>query len=368
MNRFWGFVRKEFYHIFRDRQTLLILFGMPIAQMLIFGFVISNEIRDVGIAILDQSYDVVTQEITEKILSSGYFRLEYQLSSPDEIEAVFRGGKVKEVVVFEPQFQRRLQRYARAQVQIIADASDANLANLITTYTTGIIQDYVNRTNVGSPLPMRILPEVRMVYNEQLRGAFLFVPGIMALILVLISALMTSVSITREKELGTMEILLVSPLKPIQIIVGKVVPYIALAFSNAVTVLLLGNFVFGVPIQGSVTLLLLECMLYIMLALSLGILISSVTNNQLVAMMLSAFALMLPVILLSGFIFPIENMPLILQWLCQLMPPKWFIIIIKGIMLKGVGITILWKETLILTAMTALFLTISLKKFKIRLT
>ncbi|MBU0710316.1 ABC transporter permease [bacterium] len=367
MNRFLGFVRKEFFHIFRDKQTLLILFGMPIAQMLIFGFVISNEIRNVGIAILDQSHDVVTQKITDKILSSGYFLLEYKLSSPDEIEQVFRGGKVKEVVVFEPQFERKLARTGKANVQIIADASDANLANLISTYTTGIIQDYVNRSNAVNPVPMRIVPEVRMVYNEQLRGAFLFVPGIMALILVLISALMTSISITREKEMGTMEILLVSPLKPIQIIIGKVVPYTALAFINAVTILLLGNFVFGVPIQGSVILLLLECMLYILLALSLGILISSVTDNQMVAMMLSAFALMLPVILLSGFIFPIENMPLILQWICQLMPPKWFIIIIKSIMLKGAGIGYIWKETLILMGMTVLFLTISLKKFKIRL-
>ncbi len=367
MNRFRGFVRKEFYHIFRDKQTLLILFGMPIAQMLIFGFVISNEIRNVGIAILDQSHDVVTQKITDKILSSGYFLLEYKLNSPDEIGQVFRSGKVKEVVVFEPQFERKLTRTGKANIQIIADASDANLANLISTYTTGIIQDYVNRSNALNPVPMRIIPEVRMVYNEQLRGAFLFVPGIMALILVLISALMTSISITREKEMGTMEILLVSPLKPIQIIIGKVVPYIALAFTNAITILLLGNFVFGVPIQGSVVLLLLECMLYILLALSLGILISSVTSNQLVAMMLSAFALMLPVILLSGFIFPIENMPLILQWICQLMPPKWFIIIIKSIMLKGAGIGYIWKETLILMGMTALFLTISLKKFKIRL-
>jgi ABC-2 type transport system permease protein len=367
MKRFWGFVRKEFFHIFRDKQTLLILFGMPIAQMLIFGFVISNEIRDVGIAILDQSNDVATQQITDKILSSGYFLLEDKLSNSDEIEEVFRRGKVKEVIVFEPQFEQNLVRTGKANVQIIADASDANLANLISTYTNGIIQDYVNQNNVLITKPMQIIPEVRMVYNEQLKGSFMFVPGIMALILMLISAMMTSISIVREKEMGTMEILLVSPLKPFQIIIGKVVSYIVLAFINAVTILLLGNFVFGVPIQGSVILLLLECILYIILALSLGILISSITDNQQVAMMISGFALMMPVILLSGFIFPIENMPMILQWFCQLMPAKWFIIIIKSIMLKGVGIGYVWKETLILIGMTILFLSISLKKFKIRL-
>ncbi len=367
MKRFWGFVRKEFFHIFRDKQTLLILFGMPIAQMLIFGFVISNEIRDVGIAILDQSNDVATQQITDKILSSGYFLLEDNLSNQDEIEEVFQRGKVKEVIVFEPQFERNLVRTGKANVQIITDASDANLANLITTYTNGIIQDYVNQNNILISKPMQIVPEARMIYNEQLKGSFMFVPGIMALILMLISAMMTSISIAREKEMGTMEILLVSPLKPIQIIVGKVVPYIALAFINAITILLLGNFVFGIPIQGSIILLLSECMLYIILALSLGILISSITGNQQVAMMISAFALMLPVLLLSGFIFPIENMPKILQWISQVMPAKWFIIIIKSIMLKGLGIGYIWKETLILIGMTILFLSISLKKFKIRL-
>jgi len=367
MNRFWGFIRKEFFHIFRDKQTLLILFGMPIAQMLIFGFVISNEIRDVGIAILDQSNDVATQQITDKILSSGYFLLEDNLSNQDEIEKVFRRGKVKEVIVFEPKFERNLVRTGKANVQIIADASDANLANLITTYTNGIIHDYVNQKNILISKPMQIVPEVRMIYNEQLKGSFMFVPGIMALILMLISSMMTSISIAREKEMGTMEILLVSPLKPIQIIVGKVMAYIVLAFINAVTILLLGNFVFGIPIQGSIILLLVECMLYIILSLSLGILISSITDNQQVAMMMSAFALMLPVLLLSGFIFPIENMPQILQWICQIMPAKWFIIIIKSIMLKGLGISYIWKETLILIGMTILFLSISLKKFKIRL-
>lgn len=367
MKRFWGFVRKEVFHIFRDKETLLILFGMPIAQMLIFGFVIGNEIRDVKIAILDQSNDRTTQQITDKILSSGYFLLDDYLNNQDEIEEIFQRGKVKEVVVFEPKFERNLVRTGKANIQIIADASDANLANLISTYTNGIVQDYVNQQNILIAKPMQIVPEVRMIYNEQLKGSFMFVPGIMALILMLISAMMTSISIAREKEMGTMEILLVSPLKPVQIITGKVVAYIVLAFINAITILLLGNFVFGVPIQGSVILLLFECILYIILALSLGILISSITDNQQVAMMISAFALMLPVILLSGFIFPIENMPKVLQWICQVMPAKWFIIIIKNIMLKGMGIAHIWKETLVLIGMTILFLTISLKKFKIRL-
>ncbi|MFH1213086.1 MAG: ABC transporter permease [Candidatus Neomarinimicrobiota bacterium] len=367
MNRFAGFVRKEFFHIFRDKRTLLILFGLPIAQMLIFGFVISNEVRDVGIAFYDQSHDAVTRKISDKIVSSGYFLPEFNIQGPDEIEKAFRSGKVREVIVFEPEFGKKLERLGTANVQLILDATDANLANLVSNYTTGIIQDFVTKSNQTTQRPIQIVPEVRMLYNENLESAFLFVPGIMALIMVLVSAMMTSISIAREKEMGTMEVLLISPLKPMQIIVGKVVPYAVLSCVNVITILALGYFVFGVPVQGSLALLLAECLLYILLALSLGILISSVANSQLIAMLISAVGLMLPTILLSGFIFPIENMPKILQWLCQIMPAKWFIIIIKDIMLKGVGLGYVWKETLVLIGMTGLFLLISLKKFKIRL-
>ncbi len=367
MSRFSGFVRKEFFHIFRDKRTLLILFGLPVAQMLIFGFVVSNEVRDVGIAFYDQSHDVITGKISDKIISSGYFIPKYNIQSPDEIEKVFRSGQVREVIIFEPEFAEKLERNGTAHVQLILDATDANLANLVSTYTTGIIQDFVSQYNRNSQLPLQIATEVRMLYNENLESAFLFVPGIMALIMVLVSAMMTSISIAREKEMGTMEVLLISPLKPMQIIVGKVIPYAVLSCINVITIIALGYFVFGVPVQGSLALLLAECLLYILLALSLGILISTVANSQLIAMLISAVGLMMPTILLSGFIFPIENMPKILQWLCQIMPPKWFIIIVKNIMLKGVGLGYVWKETLILVGMTGLFLLISWKKFKIRL-
>jgi len=367
MSRFSGFVRKEFSHIFRDKRTLLILFGLPIAQMLIFGFVISNEVRNVGIAFYDQSHDAITGKISDKIISSGYFIPKYNIQSPDEIEKVFRGGQVKEVIVFEPEFGEKLERNGTANMQLLLDATDANLANLVSTYTTGIIRDFANKSNQTAQLPRQIATEVRMLYNENLESAFLFVPGIMAMIMVLVAAMMTCISIARENEMGTMEVLLISPLKPMQIIVGKVIPYAALSCINVLTIIALGYFVFGVPVQGSLALLLAECLLYILLALSLGILISTVANSQLIAMLISAVGLMLPTILLSGFIFPIENMPKILQWLCQIMPPKWFIIIVKDIMLKGVGLGYVWKETFILVGMTGLFLLISWKKFKIRL-
>ena len=366
MNRFWGFVVKEFLHIFRDYRTLLILFGMPAVQLILFGYVVTNEIKDARIAILDQSKDETTRKITEKITSSGYFRLDRNLHTYSEIEEAFKEGDIKLVIVFESNFTRKLERERQAHVQLIGDASDPNTANILVNYATGILNNYL-RTRNAEAIPLQILPETRMMYNKELKGVFMFVPGLMAMLLMLISALMTSISITKEKELGTMELLLASPLRPMQIVVGKVFPYVFLAFINACIIILLGNTVFGVPVRGSITLLLFESFLFISMALSLGILISCLTNSQQLAMMISLVALMLPTILLSGFIFPIENMPKVLQWFCHIMPPMYFITIIKSIMLKGNGFFFIWKETLILIGFTLFFILVSVKKFKIRL-
>ena len=228
MREFKGFVIKEFYHIFRDKRTMLVLFGMPLALMLLFGFAITNEIKDVKVAVLDLSKDEVSREITNRLISSGYFKIYNNLQSESEIAQAFKKGIVKEVLVFEPNFGHKLGKERKASIQIISDASDANFANLITNYTSGIIQKYVQGLNQQQVVPYQITAETRMVYNPELKGVFMFVPGIMAMILMLISALMTSISIVREKELGTMEILLVSPLKPMQILIGKVIPYVAL--------------------------------------------------------------------------------------------------------------------------------------------
>lgn len=367
MQRFLAFLKKEFHHILRDYRTVLILFGMPVVQLLIFGFVITNEIKDAKIAIVDHSKDERTRQITDKILSSGYFILEQKLSSARSVDEIFQKGNIKEVIVFEQGFARKLERENQARVRIIADASDPNTAKLLVNYTSGIIRDYVAKAFKKAELSKNIITQTRMRYNERLEGAYMYVPGTMALILMLISAMMTSISIVREKEFGSMEVLLVSPLRPIQIILGKVAPYILLSFINAITIILLGLFVFGLPVHGSMVLLLAESILFITLALSLGIFISTISNTQQVAMFVSMFALMLPTVLLSGFIFPIENMPVPLQWLSTIMPPRWFIVIIKNIMLKGAGFAYVWKETLILLAITVLFIVLSIKNFKIRL-
>ena len=363
-----GFIIKEFYHIFRDVRTMIILFGMPVVQILLFGFALTNEIKNARIAILDPSKDEMTREITHKLIASGYFILDENLERYDEIEDKFRKGKIKQVVIFENDFARRAEKEGQAGVQIIGDASDPNTASLLANYTIGILNNYqVELAQRNAGMTAQIVPEVKMLFNDQLKGVYMFVPGIITILLMLVCAMMTSISIAREKELGTMEVLLVSPLKPIQIIVGKVTPYVILSFINAITILVLSYFVFGVPIRGSLVLLLLESILFIVMALSMGILISTISKDQQVALMISLAGLMLPTILLSGFIFPVENMPLLLQGLSNIMPSRWFIIIVKSIMLKGVGITYIWKETIIILGMTLIFIMLSVKNFKIRL-
>ena len=363
-----GFIIKEFYHIFRDVRTMIILFGMPVAQILLFGFALTNEIKNARIAILDPSKDEMTREITQKIVASGYFMLQENLESYEEIEDRFRQGKLKQVVIFENNFAERIQESGQAQVQIIGDASDPNTASLLANYTIGILNTYrVELAQKSGGAPLQIVTQTKMLFNNELKGVYMFVPGIITVLLMLVCAMMTSISIAREKEMGTMEVLLVSPLKPIQIIVGKVTPYVILSFINAITILVLSYYVFGMPIRGSLVLLLLESILFIVMALSMGILISTISKDQQVALMISLAGLMLPTILLSGFIFPIENMPEILQLLSNIMPARWFIIIVKNIMLKGVGVAFIWKETLIIFGMILVFITLSVKNFKVRL-
>ncbi len=367
MKRFIGFIKKEFYHIFRDRRSLFILFGMPIAQIMLFGFAITNEINNVDIAVLDKSKDVTSQEIINKITSSKYFSNKQTIENEAEIESVFKKGKVKAVLVFEKDFSKKLIKENNATIQIITDATDPNTANTITNFVSSILQKYQQEVNKDIQIAYQIIPQTKMFYNPELKSVFMFVPGVMTIILMLVSAMMTSISITKEKELGTMEILLVSPLKPFQVIIGKVFPYIFLSIINAVVIVLLSIFIFKMPVEGSLFLLGFESVLFIINALSLGILISTISETQQTAMMISLMGLMLPVILLSGFIFPITSMPLPLQVISNIIPAKWFIIILKGIMLKGVGITLVWKETLILIGMTVFFIALSIKKYKIRL-
>ncbi|MEX2632918.1 MAG: ABC transporter permease [Balneolales bacterium] len=368
MNTFFGFVIKEFKQIYRDKRTLIVLFGMPVIMVLLFGFAIRNEITNARIAILDLSNDESTTAIIQRLSASGSLEIAYYLNSYSEIDRLFREGVVKEVVVFEPGFEEKMVKDGFADVQIINDATDPNLARLLQAYTSSIIVDYAASLNNGDKSQIAgIQTGIRMMYNPELRSVNLFVPGLIAVILMLISTLMTSISITREKEMGSMEVLLVSPLKPFHIIIGKVLPYLFLSIVNVITILLLAKYVFQVPFEGSYVLFFFEAMLFIITALSLGVFISTVANNQQTAMMVSLAGLLLPTVLLSGFIFPIASMPDILQLLSHIIPAKWFLIIVRDIMLKGSGLIYLWDETLILMVITLFFLVLSLNKFSVRL-
>lgn len=367
MRQFLFFVKKEFFHLWRDKRTMLILVGMPLMQILIFGFALTNEVKNTRIAVLDNSKDETTAQIIQELESSRYFDIVRNIGSNNELGPAFQEGKIKLAVVFPPRFQYALAHGNEASVQLIADATDPNVANTLTNYATAIILDYQARIRGQQKFPYTINTEMRMLYNPQLKGSYNFVPGVMAMVLMLVCAMMTSISIVREREMGTMEVILVSPIVPIRVIVAKLVPYFLLSTVNIASILLLSVYVLDVPIQGSLILLVSECLLFTVTVLALGLLISSAANTMEVAMLISLMGLFLPTVLLSGFLFPVENMPLALQVISNIVPAKWFYYIVKNIMIKGLTFSYVWKETLILLGMTLFFMAVSIKKFKIRL-
>src|SRR5882757_6675692 len=367
MKQLLTFIRKEFLHVFRDRKTLLMLFGLPIAQIVLFGFALSNEIKDSKIVVADYSKDAVTRQIINKIASSKYFDLEENLQSATQLETAFKKGAIKMAVIFPENFGNDLIHTGKATIQVIADASDPNLATTITNYITQIITDYNAQLGNNSGQPLQIVPEVQMLYNPELRGAPNFVPGVMALVLMLVCTMMTSVAIVKEKELGTMEILLVSPFKPIYIIISKLTPNLLISVINLFIILILSSVFLDLPVKGSILLLVFDSILFILTSLSIGLLLSISAKTQQAAMMGSLMGMMLPTMLLTGFLFPIENMPLVMQILSNIVPSRWYFIIVKKVMLKGLGFSAVWKETLVLAGMCTFLFAVSLRRFKIRL-
>jgi len=367
MKQFLSFIKKEFLHIFRDKRTIFILLVMPVIQIILFGFAITTEVKNVRIAIFDPSKDEVTQRIIQRFQASSYFIIAEEINEPNRINDVFKSGDINLVVVFSENFSDNLLHTGEAAVQLIADGTEPNQASTLTWYASAIIASCQQELIENYKIPFQIAAEVKMLYNPQIKGAYNFVPGVMGMILMLICAMMTSIAIVREKEMGTMEILLSSPLKPLYIILAKAVPYFALSILNLTTILLLSVYVLGVPITGNLFWLVLVSFLFIFLALCLGLLISTLVNTQRAAMLASGMALMMPVILLSGLVYPIESMPKILQWISTIVPARWYIASIKKLMIQGVDIQFVLKEITILVAMTAGLMIISLKNFKTRL-
>ncbi|MVZ62643.1 ABC transporter permease [Sphingobacterium humi] len=367
MNQFITFIKKEFYHVFRDGKTLLMLFGLPIVQIVLFGFALSNEIKNAKMMILDQAKDASSQQIIERFAASPYFQIEKTINHEAAIEPSFLKGNIKMALILPANLDQDLNHTGTAAVQLLLDASDPNAANTLNGYASSILNSFQQERMLNSKLPLQLTPQIRMLYNPELKGAPTFVPGVMALVLMLVCVLMTSISIVKEKELGTMEILLVSPVNPFLLIIAKAVPYLGLSLINLAIILTLSVTLLDMPIHGSLLLLIAESTLLIITALSLGLLISNVTNSQQAAMLIAILAMMIPTLLFTGFMFPIENMPLPLQWISNLIPAKWYYIIAKSIMIKGLGFAAIWKETLILLGMTVFLLFLSFKKFKTRL-
>lgn len=339
----------------------MILLGMPVLQIILFGFAITTELNHSRVAVLDPSKDAVTTRITERIDENRYFSVVKELSSASDIETVFRHDEADIVVAFTPDFDANLST-GEAGIQLVVDATDPNTGNMMAGYVQGIVGQALQSGTQSSPIV-----QTHLLFNPQMKSAYNFVPGVMGLILMLICAMMTSISIVREKETGTMEVLLVSPIRPIFIILAKAVPYLVLSCVNLATILLLSVYVLHVPVEGSLWTLSFLSLLLIAVALSLGLLISSVVQNQVAAMIVSGMGLMMPVMLLSGMIFPIESMPAVLQWISNIIPARWYIQAVKKVMIEGLGMAAVWHEALILSGMAALLIGLSLKKFKERL-
>ena len=351
MEQFISFVIKETKHILRDKRTMLILFGMPVVLMLLFGFAISTDVRNVRTVVVTSQRDHLTQQVVDRLAQSEYFLITATVATPREAERLIRSQKADMAIVFAPDFAS-----TKSGVQFLVDGADPNMSQQWTSYAQGVIAN-----------PQGGLVNSKLLYNPQMKSAYNFVPAIMGMLLMLVCAMMTSISIVKEKERGTMEVLLVSPVRPLLVIVAKAVPYLMLAFVILVTILLMARFVLGVPLVGSLFWILAISVLYILLALSLGLLISSIAQTQLVALLLSAMVLLMPVVMLSGMMFPIESMPDILQWISAVVPPRYYIQAMRKLMIMGVGIAEVKQEALVLLGMTALLLTIALKKFNTRL-
>ncbi|HEV3486433.1 MAG TPA: ABC transporter permease, partial [Vicinamibacterales bacterium] len=361
-----AFVIKELRHILRDRQTLAILLLMPLVQVVLFGYALRSDVRDIRLAVVDPSPDAASLALRNRFVGTGRFRVVADAQSAGELEPLFRRGQADAALVIDPEFGSNLDRGLPAQLLLVTDASDPNTGTTMQAYVRAVITDYQADLRARGHAA-RIVPQTRMRFNPTLESVNLFVPGLIALVLTLVSALMTAISLSREKERGTLEILLVSPLRPRQIIVGKVLPYLLLAFANVLTALVAAWAVFRVPFRGSVLLLVAESLIYSIVSLALGVLIASRTPSQRAAMLGALLGTMLPNTLLSGMIFPIASMPGWLQPVTNVVPARWFIVIARGIMLKGVGLAHLWQETLILVLMMVVLLAVSVRSFKPRL-
>lgn len=359
MKEIAAFIRKEFLHIFRDVRTMMIVLVLPIVQILLFGFAMSTEVNNAVVDVLGDANDPQVRMIVQRIDNNPYLETGAYLSTEAEMDAKLRKGKSKAVVCFERNFNQKSEKDGNAAIKVICDGSDPNTAQMVGNYIQGVVNEDIDS---GASVHA-----VQMMYNPDMNSSYNFVPGVMGLILMLICSMMTAVSIVREKEFGTLELVLVSPVKPFWIIISKLIPYLVLSVVNFASIILLARFVMGVPIRGSLVLVSVSSLLFVGASLGLGLLISTISRTQQTAMLLCGMGLTMPTMMLAGIIFPCESMPVALQLISDIIPAKWYIIIIKRIMIQGVGFAAIAKEFIILAGMMILLLWFSIKRFKTRL-
>ena len=388
----FAFVLKESWHILRDKRTMLILFGMPVVMMLIFGFAITTDVKNVRTVVVTSQMDMQMQRAVELLSQSEYFTITHIVKTPREAELLIRNQKADMSLIPGPSPREggdnMLGGSGDREMMLMVDGADPNMAQQWVNYARNSLtpapsprergdnmlcrQDVsaLGSNQLPSPLgegPGVRLSGVKLLYNPSMRSAYNFVPAILGMLLMLVCAMMTSISIVREKERGTMEVLLVSPVRPLMIIIAKVVPYLVLAFAILTTILLMARYVLDVPLAGSIVWIYVVSTIYIILALSLGLLISNIATTQMMALLLSAMVLLVPIVMLSGMMFPVESMPEILQWIAAVVPPRYYIQAMRKLMIMGVDIGNVVREIAILSAMAMFFLLVALKKFKKRL-
>lgn len=359
MKEIAAFIKKEFLHIFRDVRTMMIVLVLPVVQILLFGFAVSTEVNNAVVDILGDANDPQVRMIVQRIDNNPYLETGAYLSTEAEMDTRLRKGKSKAVVCFERNFNQKSEKDGNAAIKVICDGSDPNTAQMVSNYIQGVVNEDIDS---GASVQA-----VQMMYNPAMNSSYNFVPGVMGLILMLICSMMTAVSIVREKEFGTLELVLVSPVKPFWIIISKLIPYLVLSVVNFASIILLARFVMGVPMRGSLALVSVSSLLFVGASLGLGLLISTISRTQQTAMLLCGMGLTMPTMMLAGIIFPCESMPVALQLISDIIPAKWYIIIIKRIMIQGAGFAAIAKEFIILAGMMILLLWFSIKRFKTRL-
>ena len=360
-------IRKEFIQVFRNSKMRAIVLVMPIVQSMVFGYAVTTDVKQVDTGIYDQAQTPESRDLIDQFIQSGYFSVKTVINNDREIDELIDYGKVATIIRIPPDFSSKIAVGMTAPVQIIVDGTDSNTAGVVLSYAGNIVRNNAielmqKRMDGTGREPVGVNLQTRAWFNENLTSRNFYVPGVIAVIVMLVTLLLTSMSVVREKELGTMEQIVVTPITPLEFILGKTMPSIILGFANMILVTLISVFWFDIPVRGSIITLFVANGFYLMTTIGIGLLISTVSETQQQAMM-STFFFYLPAVLLSGFMFPIANMPEVIQAFTYLNPLRYFLVIIRGIFLKGVGVSILWPQMMALLALGSLVLTLAVKKF-----